>query len=155
MAARVDSPLLRDHLEGASILGQPLDLTEFKTCVVDSATSTCCADSRNMLVNQVQLRLCLLLEHATERTSEDLRRKQIIDMHLQKPTFRPVSHTEPVVTQIILDLGIEALIVPFAAYNNIRANEFLIAFVIIVFNRRACGHLRPGWQHMGQALVDF
>ena len=76
-------------------------------------------------------------------------------MHLQKPTFGPVSHTERVVPQIISDLGIEALIVPFATYKNVCTNEFLIAFVIIVINRCACGRLKLGWHHTAHAFINF
>ena len=76
-------------------------------------------------------------------------------MHLQKLTFRPVSYTEHVVPQIISDLGIEALIVPFTAYKNVCTNKFLIAFVIIVIYRRACGRLMLGWQCTAHAFIDF
>ena len=75
-------------------------------------------------------------------------------MHLQKPTFRPVSYTEHVVPQIISDLGIEALIVPFTAYKNVCTNKFLIAFVIIIIYRHACGCLMLGWQCTVHAFID-
>ena len=76
-------------------------------------------------------------------------------MHLQKLTFRPVSYTEHVVPQIISDLGIEALIVPFTTYKNVCTNKFLIAFMIIVIYRCACGRLMLGWQHTVHAFIDF
>ena len=75
-------------------------------------------------------------------------------MHLQKPTFRPVSYTEHVVPQIISDLGIEALIVPFTAYKNVCTNKFLIAFMIIVIYRHACGRLMLGWQCTAHAFIN-